>query len=66
MMAGRRGNNEGMISKRADGRWEGRISLEDGKRKSYYGKTRQEVQRKLAEVRREKSKDYRYSMRSRR
>ena len=42
-----RGNNEGMIRKRSDERWEARISLPDGTRKSFYGKTRQEVQGKL-------------------
>src|SRR5690242_5707072 len=53
-MAGRRrGNNEGTITKRADGRWEARVSLEGGARKSFYGKTRQEVQRKLAQARRD-------------
>jgi integrase len=46
-MAGRRGNNEGTIRKRSDGRWEGRVALPDGKSKSYYGKTRQEVARRL-------------------
>lgn len=44
---GRRGNNEGTITKRADGRWEARLSLPNGKRKSFYGKTRQEVARRL-------------------
>src|SRR5258708_35574145 len=46
-MAGRRGNNEGSITQRPDGRWEARVSLADGKRKSYYGKTRQEVAKML-------------------
>ena len=40
-MAGRRGNNEGTIRKRSDGRWEARITLEGGNTKCYYGKTRQ-------------------------
>lgn len=47
-MATRRGKNEGTIRKRSDGRWEARIVLDDGERKSYYGKTRQEVSRLLA------------------
>jgi integrase len=47
-MAGRRGNNEGSLTKRPDGRWEARITLADGKRKSYYGKTRQEAAKRLA------------------
>jgi integrase len=50
---GRRGNSEGTITRRKDGRWEARISLPDGKRKSFYGKTRQEVARKLSEARHE-------------
>jgi integrase len=47
-VAGKRGNNEGSISKRSDGLWEARITLENGKRKSFYAKTRQEAARKLA------------------
>ena len=46
-MSTRRGHNEGSIRKRADGRWEGIVSLPTGDRKSFYAKTRQEVQRKL-------------------
>lgn len=44
---GKRGNSEGNISKRADGRWEARKTLQDGSRKSFYGTTRQEVVRQL-------------------
>lgn len=45
---GRRGNNEGTIRRRPDGRWEGQISVgydSQGKRKrrSFYGRTRAEV-----------------------
>lgn len=47
-MAKRRGNNEGTIRKRSDGRWEARLTLQDGSRKSFYGKTRQEVAQLLA------------------
>jgi integrase len=43
----KRGNNEGTIRQRGDGSWEGRVSLPDGKRKSFYAKTRAEVQRKM-------------------
>jgi hypothetical protein len=39
-MSSKRGNNEGSITKRPDGRWEARIGLADGRRKSFYGKTR--------------------------
>ena len=45
---GKRGNNEGSITKRSDGRWQARITLENGKRMSYYAKTRQEAARLLA------------------
>jgi integrase len=47
---GKRGNNEGTITKRKDGRWEARISLPDGKRKCFYGKTHQDVARRLSEA----------------
>jgi integrase len=49
-----RGQNEGNIKKRADGRWEARISLEDGSRRSFYGKTRQEVAQLLNKALRDK------------
>lgn len=42
-----RGHGEGSIYKRKDGRWAGSISLEGGKRKTFYGKTRKEVQEQL-------------------
>src|SRR5579859_7095181 len=48
MMANkRRGHGEGSIYQRKDGRWVASITLEDGGRKSFYGKTRREVQEKL-------------------
>lgn len=47
-MPTKRGNSEGSIKRRSDGRWEARITLEDGRRKSFYGKTRQEAARLLA------------------
>lgn len=46
-MAKRRGHREGSIRKRADGRWEARISLPGGKIKSLYAKTRVEVMQRL-------------------
>ena len=52
-MTKRRGHNEGSIRLRADGRWEAKISLPDGKRKSMYGKTRKEVQDKLRAAQRD-------------
>jgi integrase len=45
-----RGNGEGSIYKRADGRWAGAISLPGGKRKTVYGTTRAEVANKLTSV----------------
>jgi len=42
-----RGHGEGTISQRKDGRWQAQISMEGGKRKTYYGKTKKEVQEKL-------------------
>jgi hypothetical protein len=48
-MTRKRGNAEGSIRKRAkDGRWEARVVLADGSRKSLYADTRQEVVRMLA------------------
>ena len=43
----RRGRGEGSISLRKDGRWEARIVDRNGRRRSLYGKTRQEVAREL-------------------
>lgn len=51
-MTTRRGNNEGSIVQRADGRWEGKVRLgyrPDGTsiRKSFYGKTKTEARSKM-------------------
>lgn len=46
-MAGKRGAGEGTIRHREDGRWEARVRLANGQRRSFYGVTRQAVQRKL-------------------
>jgi len=43
----RRGHGEGSIYQRKDGRWAATISLDGGKRKTFYGKTRKEVQEQL-------------------
>ncbi len=52
-MAGkRRGNNEGTVRKRIDGRWEGRVRLPGGASKCVYGKTEREVKLKIKEVQR--------------
>jgi integrase len=46
---GKRGNGEGSLYfQKARGRWVGSLSLEGGKRKALYGRTRQEVAKKLA------------------
>ena len=45
-MSRRRGNNEGTIARRADGRWEAKISLPGGQRRSFYGRTQREAQEK--------------------
>ena len=44
---GRRGHGEGSITQRKDGRYQAAITLENHKRKYFYGKTRKEVQDKL-------------------
>jgi integrase len=52
-MAKKRGNNEGSISHRKDGRWEARYTIhtvEGPKRKVLYGKTRAEVSTKLTKA----------------
>lgn len=43
----KRGHGEGSIYQRKDGRWTAEISVEGGKSKFFYGKTRKEVQEKL-------------------
>jgi integrase len=47
-MARRRGNREGSIYRRKDGRWVSSLTLPLDRRKYYYGRTRQEVAGKLA------------------
>lgn len=44
---GRRANGEGSIYQRGDGRWAAAVTLANGKRKTLYGRTREEVGRKL-------------------
>ena len=46
-MSKRRGNGEGSITLRADGRWMGRFVGLDGRRRTIYGKTRAEVAKRL-------------------
>jgi integrase len=52
-MSKRRGNNEGSIAKRKDGRWYGRYTIqtpEGPRQRSVYGKTRAEVSEKLTKA----------------
>lgn len=49
-MSKRRGSGEGSIYRRQDGRWEAAISLGNGRRRRFYGKTHGEVKRKLVEA----------------
>ena len=52
-MSKKRGNNEGSISRRKDGRWMGRYTVHTqtgSKQKAVYGKTRKEVAEKLKRV----------------
>src|SRR5829696_361902 len=52
-MARRRGNNEGSITRRKDGRWMGRYTIhtaEGPKQRAVYGKTRAEVAEKLTKA----------------
>jgi hypothetical protein len=39
----RRGRGEGSVYQRKDGRWSASLYLENGKRKTVYGKTRKEA-----------------------
>ena len=48
-MGSRRDNGDGSIYKRADGRWEAKICI-NGKRRSFYGDSKAEVRKKLAQV----------------
>lgn len=51
MSAGRRGNGEGTIVKRADGRWAAAIIFDGYQRKWIYGKTRRDVSDRLRKIR---------------
>jgi Phage integrase, N-terminal SAM-like domain len=59
-MAKKRGNNEGSITRRPDGRWMAQVTIgRDAatgkpKRATFYGKTRQEVADKLTKALRDK------------
>ncbi|HXA30117.1 MAG TPA: tyrosine-type recombinase/integrase [Candidatus Angelobacter sp.] len=47
---GKRANGEGTIARRSDGRWVAAVTLSDGTRRFAYGKTRDEVARKLRDM----------------
>jgi integrase len=49
-MTGKRANGEGTIYKRADGRYEAKVTLPDGTRKSYFRKTRVEASAALTKA----------------
>jgi integrase len=49
-VAGRRASGEGSIYRRRNGTWSAIATLPDGRRKHIYGKTRDQVRRKLAEI----------------
>src|SRR5688500_11748011 len=46
----KRGNNEGSIYKRKDGRWAAAVTVDGGRRKTVYGATRAGVQQKLVRL----------------
>jgi len=46
----RRGRGEGTVYQRKDGRWSAEITLEEGKRKTLYAKTQEEVIQKLRQA----------------
>jgi integrase len=61
MSMGRRGNGEGSISRRKDGRWEAKYTAHtaDGpKRRALYGKTRKEAADKLAKALADRASGY--------
>ncbi|HKS70515.1 MAG TPA: hypothetical protein VJQ45_08840, partial [Ktedonobacterales bacterium] len=53
-MPNKRGNNEGSLTKRSDGRWQACITLDGAKRKFFYAKTRQEAARLLTNALRDR------------
>lgn len=46
----KKGNHEGHIRRRTDGRWEAQITISGNKRRSIYGKTRAEASKKMKAV----------------
>lgn len=56
MSGKKKANGEGNIYRRSDGRWHARLTLEDGRRKDFYGATHGEVARKLNEAKHNRDK----------
>lgn len=54
----RRGHGEGTRHRRSDGRWEWRITMPDGRRRSFYGKTEREARDKKNRALREAETGY--------
>jgi integrase len=46
-MSKRRGSGEGTVFQRKDGRWEASFYLENGKRRSFYGRTKKEALQRM-------------------
>lgn len=46
----KRGNGEGTVFRRADGRWVAKLTLQDGKRKEFYARTREAVVQKMEDA----------------
>lgn len=55
---GHRGNGEGTIPLRSDGRWDSRVTLPDGRCKSFFGKTHAKVARTMTEAFTERDKGF--------
>jgi len=49
-MAGRRGNREGSIYQRKDGRWVGALTKSPGKRSVIYASTRKEIHDQITDL----------------
>jgi integrase len=54
-MTRKRGQNEGSIYQRKDGRWAGAVSLGNGRRKTVYGRIAEDVRAKIDDIKRQVS-----------
>ncbi|MHB8571738.1 MAG: hypothetical protein ACYDAY_02105 [Candidatus Dormibacteria bacterium] len=50
MTSSRRANREGSVYKRADGLWAGAVSLDGGRRRVVYARTKAEASRKVSQL----------------